>query len=85
MDAYYRCPECQGALKWSLNNLASGAEGVIICINNAAASRDNLVWSEILLCTWTGVSRRRPNGDVELLEANGINRLRPYLKVSKSI
>ena len=75
----YRCPECRGAIIWSLNNLRPGAESQIRCANNLVSSK--IDWKPRIsqCCFWTGLVIRQKNGDVRLFYDDGWRMLTPIL------
>ena len=60
----YRCPKCGAEIRWA----CSGNSGYAYCANSPTATRimEKHKLHEIQLCDWTGKTRRRQDGKVEI-------------------
>ena len=66
-----KCPDCGSIIKWSLISPKSGAESVVHCSNNLAASRIGIQeLKDLKACFWKGYVVRQKDGGIRFKNKN---------------
>ncbi len=75
----YKCPQCQGSLRWSMSNSEAGASTTLICANAAASTRISFnIKDEPVFCFWEGLAIRQKDGSIKYFYEDGITPLRTF-------